>query len=159
MRYLPVLFDNLETTLSAAANDVILFDGTGGYATSGIPRAVSIKVIDDATALTTGDGKARLVIPEELNGYVIATVGVHVYTASSSGAVTIQIHNETDAVDVCSTPPTVDQGEVDSATAATAAVINTSNDDVATADVIRFDCDGAGTGTLGCEIRIGFRKP
>jgi hypothetical protein len=43
---------------------------------------------------------------------------------------------------------TIDENEFDSATAATAPVIDGASDDVITADLIRVDVDVAGTGTL-----------
>jgi hypothetical protein len=124
-----------------------------------VTKVVIIKVIDDATDLTTGDGKATFVIPVELNGYIVVSVGAHVFTVSSSGTPTIQIANVTAAVDILSTRITIDANEKDSATAATPPVINTSNDDVATGQEIRIDVDVAGTGTKGLEVRIGFRAP
>ena len=44
-----------------------------------------------------------------------------------------------------STKITIDSGETGSDTAATAAVIDTANDDVATNDVIRLDVDAIST--------------
>jgi hypothetical protein len=128
------------------------------YATT-IIKNVTIKGITDDTALTTGDGKTHFTVPIELNGMNLVSVGAHVYTTSSSGLPNFQIHNLTDAVDMLSTALTIDATELDSKDATTAAVINTVNDDVATGDVIRLDCDAAGTGTKGMEIRLGFELP
>lgn len=123
-------------------------------------RTVIIKCIDDATALTTGDAKARFVVPVELNGFDLVTVGAHVFTVSSSGTPTIQIRNATNSnLDMLSTRITIDQSEKDSKDAAAAAVINTSNDNVATGDEICVDVDVAGTGTAGLELRLGFALP
>ena len=122
-------------------------------------RVVVVKVIADDAALTTGDGKCYFTIPVELNGYNLVSVGAHVYTVSSSGTPIVQLHNLTDTVDMLSTRITIDANEKDSSTAATAAVIDTDHDDVATGDEIRIDVDGAGTGTKGLEVRMGFRKP
>ena len=124
-----------------------------------IERVIVLKVIADDTALTTGDGKMHFTIPAELNGMNLVSVGAHVYTVSSSGLPTIQIHNLTDTVDMLSTRITIDANEKDSKDATTAAVIDTTHDDVATGDEIRIDVDVAGTGTKGLEIRMGFRKP
>lgn len=122
-------------------------------------KTVVVKCILDTEVLETGNGKAYMTIPVELNGMNLVSVGVHVYTASSSGTPTFQIHNLTDTVDMLSTRITIDVAEKDSATAATPPVINTSNDDVVTGNEIRLDCDVAGTGTKGMEIRMGFRLP
>ena len=124
-----------------------------------ITRVVVLKVIADDTALTTGDGKMFFTVPIELNGMDLVTVGGHVYTVSSSGIPTIQIHNLTQAADMITTEITIDQGEKDSKDATTPPLIDTGNDDVATGDELRIDVDIAGTGTLGLEIRMGFRTP
>ena len=123
------------------------------------PRVVVIKVIADDTALTVADGKAYFTVPLELNGMNLISVGAHVYTVSSSGLPTFQIHNLTDAQDMLSTLLTIDANEKDSKDAATPAVINTTYDDVATGDELRFDCDSSGTGTKGMEIRTGWQLP
>jgi len=122
-------------------------------------RVILLKVIEDATALTTGDGKTTFVIPVELNGMDLVSVGAHVFTVSSSGLPTIQIRNQTDTADMLSTRITIDANEKDSSTAAAPAVINTATDDVVTGDEIAIDVDVAGTGTLGLEIRLGFALP
>ena len=133
-------------------------DGTavvGGILTN----VVIIKGIADDTTLVVGDGKTHFTVPIEFDGMDLVSIGAHVYTVSSSGVPTFQIHNLTDSVDMLSTEITIDVSENDSKDAATAAVIDTTKDDVVTGDVLRFDCDVAGTGTKGMEIRMGFRKP
>uniref|UniRef100_A0A6M3L9R1 Uncharacterized protein n=1 Tax=viral metagenome TaxID=1070528 RepID=A0A6M3L9R1_9ZZZZ len=122
-------------------------------------KTVILKVQSETDALTTGDGKMYFTIPAELNGYDLITVGAHIYTASSSGLPSIAIYNFTDSQDMLSTNITIDATEVDSNTATTAPVINTSYDDVVTADVIRIDVDVAGTGAKGLEVRMGFQLP
>ena len=68
------------------------------------------------------------------------------------------IHNLTQAVDMLTTVITVDAGETDSSTASAAPVVDTDNNQVATADVIRFDIDAISTGTAanGLEVRMEF---
>jgi phosphoribosylformylglycinamidine (FGAM) synthase PurS component len=122
-------------------------------------KNIIIKCLQDTTNLTVGDGISHIAIPSEFNGMNLVSAGAHVYTASSSGTPTFQIHNQTDAHDMLSTRITIDAGEYDSSTAVTPAVADTTYDDVATGDVLRFDCDVAGTGTAGMEIRVGFRLP
>lgn len=117
-------------------------------------KTVEIKVFDDSTTLTTGDGKYYWIVPSQFNARVIIGVFATVTTVSSSGTPTVQIHNLTDAVDVLSTALTIDVSEYTSDTAATPAVINTSNDDLATGDRIRIDVDVAGTGAKGLSVGI-----
>lgn len=124
-----------------------------------IKKIVSLKVIADGTALTTGDGKMYFTVPSDLNGMNLVDVDAAVYTVSSSGAPTVQIHNLTDTVDMLSTAITIDASEYSSYTAATQPVIDTAHDDVATGDRIRIDVDGAGTGTAGLEVILVFQSP
>lgn len=122
-------------------------------------KVISLKVLADATALTTGDGKMLLTIPAELNGYNLTGAHAAVYTASSSGLPTVQLHNLTDTADMLTTPITIDEGELNSYDATTAPVIDATHDDVATGDRLRVDVDVAGTGTAGLEIILTFALP
>jgi len=124
----------------------------------GIKRVI-IKVLDDATELTTGDGKFYFTVPPEWNGMNIVDFDVCISTVSSSGAVSVAFYNVTDSQDILSTNATIDESEYSSYTAATAPVIDTDHDDLATGDRLRIDIDGAGTGAKGLEIHIGMRKP
>lgn len=146
-----------ETNTGTDATRGVTPDGLAGSIFG--TKTVILKVIAEDTALTTGDGKMYFTVPAELDGFNLVTVGVHVYTVSSSGLPTFQLHNKTDTADMLSTLITIDENELDSNDAATPAVINGDVDDVATGDEIRIDCDVAGTGTKGLEIRMGFRLP
>jgi hypothetical protein len=99
-------------------------------------------------------------IPEELNGMNLTGVAATVYTAGTTGTTDIQIRNVTDSQDMLSTKMTIDSAEVDTATAATPAVINTSYDDVATADRIAIDVDAVSTtAPYGLVILLRFELP
>jgi hypothetical protein len=122
-------------------------------------RVAQVLVTDPAgDALVTGDGQAFLLVPSQLNGRNITSVAAAVTTQSSSGAVTVQVARVRGGtpVDVLSTALTIDANETTSYTAATPAVINTSNDDLATGDLLRIDVDGAGTGAKGLIVSIGI---
>jgi hypothetical protein len=124
------------------------------------PTLVEIPVFTPATQATTGDGKSMFRIPEELNGMNLTGVAATVYTAGTTGTTDIQIRNVTDSQDMLSTKMTIDSAEVDTATAATPAVINTSYDDVATADRIAIDVDAVSTtAPFGLVILLRFELP
>ena len=120
-------------------------------------------VISDAstTPSATGDGKAHCLITSEFNGMNIVAVAGLVTTASSSGTPTFAIRRERSgsAVDVLSTNITIDTTEKTSLTAATAPVINTSNDDLATGDILYADLDLVGTGAKGHLVAISVQLP
>lgn len=128
----------------------------------GIIRVVSVLVFDDGTSVATGDGAGDVFfrVPVELNGWNLVGVAAHVQTAGTTNTTDIQIHNVTQAADMLSTKITIDSTEKDSATAATPAVIDTGNDDVATADEIRFDVDAVSTtAPKGLLVEMRFELP
>lgn len=125
-------------------------------------KTCSILVSDpNGAAITTGDGKAYVRISAYLEGMNLVDVDASLSTESSSGAVTVQIRRKRSgsSVDMLSTPITIDASETDSQTAATAWVINTSNDDVSETDQIYIDIDGAGTGAKGLCVTLTFVIP
>jgi len=131
----------------------------GGYKWSRTNMKNVVRVIEiptfaiDAT-VTTGDGKQIYNVPEELDGTLIIAAHAFLTTVSSSGAVTVQVRNITDSVDVLSTAITIDASEFDSYTAATAPVINFTNAQLAKSDRIAVDVDGAGTGAQGLTVKL-----
>lgn len=123
-------------------------------------RVFQVKVFDDATILSTGNGKASVFIPNDLDGLILTKVQAHVTTVSSSGAITVMVRRNRGGADadMLSTAITIDQSEKDSATAATPPVINASNDDVLDADEIWIDVDAAGTGAKGLAVNLSFAE-
>jgi hypothetical protein len=128
-------------------------------------RPVSVYVIPNGTSATTGVGKAYFEIPALLNGMTLTAVAMSNVVTSSSGIPTFQVYRLRQgatptvahaAVAMLSTAVSVDAGEYRSSTAATAAVIDTANNTIATGDLIRFDCTVAGTGCQGVVITLTF---
>jgi hypothetical protein len=128
-------------------------------------RPVSVYVVPNGTSATTGVGKAYFEIPALLNGMTLTAIAMSNVVTSSSGIPTFQVYRLRQggtptvahaAVAMLSTAVSVDAGEYRSSTAATAAVIDTSNNTVATGDLIRFDCTVAGTGCQGVVITLTF---
>jgi hypothetical protein len=142
-----------EARVAAATRRVAQLERRPAPATGG-GRFV-IKVFADDILNTVGDGKFIFAMPEDLDGMVLTSVAGFVTTVSSSGLVTVQVRNITDAVDILSTRVTIDASEFTSYTAATAPVINTANDDLATGDLIAIDVDGVGTGSKGLGVILG----
>lgn len=129
----------------------------GSYAGT---KSIQMVVFDFATDVATGDGKFYFRVPPALNGMDIVNVHAEVITAGTTGTTDIQLHNVTDAVDILSTKLTIDSTETGSDTAATAAVINTANDDLATNDIVRVDVDAVSTtAPQGLIISFECRLP
>ena len=122
-------------------------------------RVVIVDVVEQATALTTGDGKWRFRVPPEFNGMNLVDIWIKVWTAGSSGGVSVALYNQTDSQDMLSVNVTIDSTETDSLTAATAYTINTSYDDVATGDILRVDVDNNDTDAIGLTIGLTFQLP
>lgn len=137
----------------------------GSYAGT---KSIGVQVTDGSGAITTGDGKAYIRIPSSADGMNLVAVAASLTAPSTSGTPTIQIARGRQAaagtahafVDMLSTAITIDANEYDSKDATTAAVINTSNDDISTGDLIRVDVDGVGSGpTAVLSVNLEFRLP
>ena len=146
-----------ETNTGTDATRAVSPDGLAGSIFG--EKLVYLKVIAEGTGLTVGDGKMYFAVPDSLNGMNLVDVDAAVYTVSSSGLPTVQIHNLTDVQDMLSTSITIDVSEFSSYTAATPPVINTTYDDVLTGERIRIDVDGAGTSTAGLDVILTFQLP
>ena len=149
-----------ETTTGTDAARAVTPDGLAGSDYG--KRVVGILVSEPGAggaAITTGDGKAYFRVPAVMNGWNLVGVAASLSTVSSSGAVSVQVRNATQAADMLSTALSIDASETDSATAATPAAIDTGNDDVATGDQVNIDIDGAGTGAKGLYVELVFQLP
>lgn len=151
-----------NVTLSVTGGDTnagldLKMKGTGKYRK---PSVLQIPCFAAGTSTATGDGKAFFEVPEELNGMNLTGCGAFVYTAGTTNTTDVQIRNVTDSQDMLSTKITIDSGETSSRTAATAAVINASYDDVATGDRIAIDVDAVSTtAAKGLVVWLRFELP
>ena len=156
---------NTDSTMTSNADYIAYWD-TGAAATRKIKgldtpffyRTIIIKTLPDADDTYVGDGITAITIPTTFDGLYLYSIGAHVYTAGAGSTTEVQLYNLTTAVDVLTTKLTIDAGELDSSTAATAVVIGSQNI-VYTATVLRIDVDqiGSSTAAKGLEIRMEFR--
>jgi hypothetical protein len=150
-----------EVTTGTSTALAVSPDGLAGSVVFGT-RYVQMVVVDFTADIAEGNGKFYLHIPAGLNGMDLVEVHAKVITVGSGSTVDIMIHNLTDTTDMLSTSLTIDDGELDSKDAGTAAVINSGEDDVVTNDVLRIDVDGNGGDTTvakGLIVTLGFRIP
>jgi hypothetical protein len=150
-----------ETTTGTDTGRAVTPDGLAGSVVFGT-RYVQMVIADFTADIAEGNGKFYLHIPAGLNGMDLVEVHAKVITVGDGSTVSVMVHNLTDTTDMLSTILTIDDGELDSKDAATAAVINASEDDVVTDDVIRIDVDGNGGDTTvakGLIVTLGFRLP
>lgn len=109
-------------------------------------------------AVTTGDGEIGLPITATLNGMDIVNVTAFVYDKGITGTTDVQIRRRRAGsnADVLSTKITIGDEFF-----ATDEVINTSNDDLATGDMLFVDVDAIHSGTApnGLTVAITCRLP
>jgi len=121
-------------------------------------KSLQVTAFDYKTNITVGDGAAYVTVPSSYAGMNLVAVHARVITAGTTGTTDIQIHNLSQTADMLSTKITIDSGETGSDTAATAAVIDTSNDDIASWDVLRIDVDAISTtAPKGLIVTMEFR--
>lgn len=149
-----------ETTTGTDATRAVTPDGLAGSDYG--KRIVVIPLLDNTTDNAVGDGAGGITftIPEELNGFNLVNAHASVETAGTTGTQSMQIHNVTQVADMLTTKITIDTTELTSYTAATAPVIDTANDDVATGDKLRFDTDVIQTtAAKGLSYILTFQLP
>lgn len=137
--------NNPTVTMSGGDTNIGLNLKMKGTAYFKKPIVVHIPFLGSGTDATTGDGKAFFETPEELNGMNIVAVGAYNYVAGTTNTMDIQLRNVTQAADILSTKVTIDTTERSSRTAAAPAVINTSEDDLQTGDMLAVDVDAIHT--------------
>ena len=154
-----------ETNTGTDATRAVTPDGlAGSYAGT---KNISLQAVDANTVLVFGNGVAYFRIPVELNGMNLVSVGCANFVASNGSSSTYQFSRGRQAsptsahtfVSMLSTVVTIDDLEYDSKDATTPPVINTSNDDVLTGDLIRVDIVTEGVNTQGLFVTLGFRLP
>jgi len=121
---------------------------------TGGTKAVSIYAVEATDDVTATDGKAYFSIPAILDGANLTRAQAIVITAGTTGATTVDIYNVTDDVDMLTGAISIASTE----TVGTPGTIDTSNDDVATDDVLRIDVTStADTEPLGLIVTLEFR--
>lgn len=111
------------------------------------PQSFIVACSDETSEIATGSDVITLRMPY---AFALTAVRASLTTASSSGAVTVDIKEG--GVSILSTPITIDANERTSATAATPPVIG----DASLADdaEITIDIVGAGTGATGLKVML-----
>lgn len=147
-----------ETNTGTDATRAVSPDGLAG-SNFGI-RYFQVVAFDYTTDTATGDGAGYFHIPAGVSGMDLVEVHAQAITAGTTGTTDVQLYNLTQTADMLSTKLTIDSAETGSDTAATPAVIDTANDDVAENDLIRMDVDAVSTtAAKGLIVTMGFKLP
>lgn len=156
--------DNLKSSAISSASDINTGTSTiklntpdalaWSYAGT---KSVSICVFDSLTTPSTWDGKVYFTIPSALNWMKLVRANANAITVWSSWSMTVQIHNLTDTVDMLTWLISVWFLDY----AGTPWTIDTSNDVVATDDLLRIDVDSIySTGSpKWLIVTLDFRLP
>jgi hypothetical protein len=133
-------------------------------------KTVQAFVLGAADITSTGNGKYYFVTPATLNNYRLTGVLAQVLTAGTTGTTTVALTRcvvastgdacSSTTAQMLSTNLTVDSGENTSSTAATPAVINTSNATITTGQIIRVDIAAVNTTpAFGLIVNMDFTTP
>jgi len=174
----PPIFGNCATNcltedFSAVTGAKTLYypNHTGYVPTSPNARkVVQVELVDATTDVTTGNGKAYFRVPSNLAGMNLVAVKSNVVTAGTTGLTSVQITRCAAATsgNICSgttasmltTVVSIDSGENSSSDAASAVAIDTSNDDVADGQILRFDVTAVQTtASKGLVVSLEFELP
>ena len=115
-------------------------------------------IFPSTDAVVVGDDAAGffLPVPDDLDELKLISAHAVVYTDGGS-TVTVQIRNVTQAVDMLTTPITIDAGETTSYTATTPPEINPAVSEVATGDILVVDVIDAG-GASGLVVILAISR-
>lgn len=158
-----------EVTTGTDAARAVTPDALAGSTIFGV-KVVEVTAFDWTTDTATGDGKFYFYVPAALNGMNLISVHAQVITAGTTGTTNVDLARcatvatgnvcSGTVADMLSTNLTIDTGEDDSGTAAAAAAIDATNDDVATGQVIRVDVDAVHTtAAKGLIVTMEFKLP
>lgn len=135
-----------------------------------ITKSVQVELFGPTTDTASGNGAYYFRVPVSLNGTNLVGIQTNTVTAGTTGLTSVQITRcaavatsplcSGTTASMLTTVASIDSGETSSSTAATAAVINTSNDDVATAQILRFDVTAIHTTPAkGLIVNLDFKLP
>lgn len=121
-------------------------------------RFIGIAIVESDTAVAIADGTIGIPVTADLNGWDIVGVQANVYTKGVTGTTDVQVRRQRGATDtdVLSTKVTIGDEYY-----AADGTINTSNDDLATGDMIFVDVDAVHSGTApnGLSVTIVCQLP
>ena len=143
--------------LGLGTANFVLEAGASAPAWTSRTRYVQLIVADFTTDVATGDGQFYFHVPADLAGLDLTEVHAENITAGVTGTMSVQIHNLTTPADMLTNLITIDTTETGSDTAATPALIDVTEDDVAENDLLRIDIDTIQTTPAkGLIITLGF---
>ena len=150
----------------------LISDGTNytiSIARAGVPVGWLVS-LDFTTDTAVGDGQFYWLVPPELDGYAVVGVKAQVITAGTTNTTDVQFARCAAAAtgnacsgtvaDILTTKVTIDSGENSSDTAATPAVVDTTNATLSAGMIVRTDVDAISTtAAKGLSVVLQLRRP
>jgi len=151
-----------QSVITAGSNIEIVTEGSTTLVHSSEPTVIFIHLNQSAPLTGTEKNYAR--ISPEMNGYNLVGVAASCSGSSTSGSVIFEVKSGSvliNAISMLTTNITIDEGEYDSSTSSASAVINTDEDDVATADQVWVlsSTSGCGTDVTYAGVELTFQLP
>jgi hypothetical protein len=160
-----LLYDNSDSTrnlqfdlgsiTTGTTRTLTVPDASGTLALTtllGAPVEYVIACSDETTNLTTGTAKVTFRAPV---AFLLTAVAASVNTAPTGSTLIVDINNGANST--LSTKLSIDASEKTSATAASAAVIDTAHDDIAADAEITIDIDQIGSTVAGKGLKVILR--
>jgi len=148
-----------------SATEAIFAPKRGLVIPAGAITVIPVKLVDDGTAITVGEGKFAFTVPASLNGKSLVLpsgtspgIGATCSAAPSGSALSFGIRKNA-ATEMLSTNITIDTTKTTSDQSATQPVVKSDGSQtVATGDVVWIDCDQADSGSTshGAIVYLAF---
>lgn len=124
-------------------------------------RLVQIIAVAPDTVVPDGDGLFTFIVPEGLDGYDIVSAHAGFNSPDSTGDLTFDIYNVTNASSIFDGTDIIqiDHGDKVSYDSANQPVLDSEEVAVATGDELRIDADSNNDDAEGLQIFLIFRKP
>lgn len=119
-------------------------------------QTMPISALAEGEALVASSSVAAksIIVPERWDGAELTGITAGVFTASSSGLITVRLFNASTGKNILSTNVTIDAGELTSMTAATPPVINSAYKTLSKGQVLKLFVESAGTGAKGLQVDL-----
>lgn len=121
-----------------------------------VTQTLPILVLNESESLVASSSipVKSIIVPERWNNATLTGITAGVFTASSSGLVTVRLYNATTSQNILSTNVTIDANEQTSMTALTPPVINNSYKVLSKGQVLQLFVESAGTGAKGLQVDL-----
>ena len=119
------------------------------------PTIVNVRVFDEATIVSGGNGKAQTFVPYDLDGAVLANVDIGVVTPSTSGVISVQVYRIDTSDNLLSTVASLAINNYNTALSGTRGIGTTT---VTKGQRLRIDVTYTGNTAKGLDVQLVFVK-